>query len=68
MPTLPVTDSITKRREAGMDLGGRPRRFTDIQISNALLLVASGQSTAQVARDLGMSRATFYRRSNALKS
>jgi DNA invertase Pin-like site-specific DNA recombinase len=62
-----VTDSITKRREEGKDLGGRPRRITDSQIRNALRLVESGEPAAQVARDLGMSRATFYRRSNALK-
>ena len=62
-----VTDSIAKRREAGEDLGGRPRRITDGQIRNALRLVESGEPAAQVARDLGMSRATFYRRSNALE-
>jgi DNA invertase Pin-like site-specific DNA recombinase len=62
-----VTDSIGKRREAGKDLGGRPRRITDSQIRNALRLVESGEPAAQVARDLGMSRATFYRRSNALE-
>ena len=62
-----VTDSIAKRREAGKDLGGRPRRITDSQIRNALRLVESGEPAAQVARDLGMSRATFYRRSNTLE-
>jgi DNA invertase Pin-like site-specific DNA recombinase len=62
-----VTDSIAKRREAGQDLGGRPRRITDSQIRNALRLVESGEPVAQVARDLGMSRATFYRRSNTLE-
>jgi DNA invertase Pin-like site-specific DNA recombinase len=61
-----VTDSISKRREAGKDLGGRPRRITDSQIRSALHLVESGEPAAQVARDLGMSRATFYRRSRAL--
>lgn len=61
-----VTDSISKRREAGKDLGGRPRRITDSQIHSALRLVEGGTPAAQVARDLGMSRATFYRRSNAL--
>lgn len=30
-----VTDSIRKRREAGLDLGGRPRRITDSQIRSA---------------------------------
>ena len=62
-----VTDSIAKRREAGKDLGGRPRRITDSQIRNALRLVESGEPAAQVARDLGMSRATFYRRANTLE-
>ena len=61
-----VTDSIIKRREAGKDLGGRPRRVTDSQIRSAVRLVKGGEPTAQVARDLGMSRATFYRRSRAL--
>jgi len=31
-----VTDSIAKRREAGKDLGGRPRRVTDSQIRSAV--------------------------------
>ncbi|WP_369021746.1 recombinase family protein [Paenarthrobacter ureafaciens] len=61
-----ITDSIIKRREAGKDLGGRPRRVTDSQIRSALRLVKGGEPAAQVARDLGMSRATFYRRSRAL--
>ena len=34
-----VTDSIAKRREAGKDLGGRPRRITDSQIRSAVRLV-----------------------------
>lgn len=61
-----VTDSIAKRRAAGHDLGGRPQRITDSQIRSALSLVNAGQPAAQVARDLGMSRATFYRRSRSL--
>lgn len=61
-----IVDSISKRRIAGKDLGGRRQRVTDSQISNALHLVQSGQPAAQVARDLGMSRATFYRRSRVL--
>ncbi|MCH6471169.1 recombinase family protein [Sinomonas terrae] len=61
-----VIDSVSKRREAGKDLGGRPRRITDSQIRNAIRLVEGGEPAAQVARDLGMSRATFYRRSRAL--
>lgn len=61
-----VTDSINKRRAAGHDLGGRPQRITDSQIRSALRLVDAGTPAAQVARDLGMSRATFYRRSRTL--
>ena len=61
-----ITDSIKKRRDAGLDLGGRPRRITDSQIRNALRLVDSGEPAAQVARDFGMSRATFYRRARSL--
>ena len=61
-----VTDSISKRRAAGKNLGGRPVRVTDSQIRTAMRLVDAGEPAAQVARDLGMSRATFYRRSRAL--
>ena len=61
-----TVDSISKRRDAGKDLGGRPRRVTDSQIRSAPRLVQRGDAAAQVARDLGMSRATFYRRSRAL--
>lgn len=61
-----ITDSIKKRRDAGLDLGGRPRRITDSQIRNAIRLVEGGEPAAQVARDLGMSRATFYRRARSL--
>ena len=61
-----VVDSITKRRQAGKDLGGRPRLVTDSQVRNAQRLVDAGETASAVARDLGMSRATFYRRSRAL--
>lgn len=61
-----VRDSVIKRREAGKDLGGRPRRVTESQIRSAVRLVKDGEPAAQVARDLGMSRATFYRRSRML--
>jgi len=60
-----VLDS-NKRREAGANLGGRPQRITDGQIGNALRLVEGNQSAAEVARDPGMSRATFYRRAREL--
>jgi DNA invertase Pin-like site-specific DNA recombinase len=63
-----IVDSIGKRREAGKDLGGRPRLISDSKIRNALRLVDSGEPAAQVARDLGMSRATFYRRSRELNT
>jgi DNA invertase Pin-like site-specific DNA recombinase len=57
-----VTDSIAKRRANGRDLGGRRERFTDSQILSARHLIELGQPASQVARDLGMSRATLYRR------
>lgn len=62
-----VTDSISKRRAAGKNLGVRPQRITDSQIRSALSLIDGGTPAAQVARDLGMSRATFYRRSRTLR-
>lgn len=61
-----VLDSIDKRRKARKNLGGRPRIITDRQIRNANRLIEGGEPTAQVARDFGMSRATFYRRARAL--
>ncbi|TFD85782.1 recombinase family protein [Cryobacterium lactosi] len=61
-----VLDSIDRRRKAGKNLGGRPRRITNRQIRNANKLIEAGEPTAQVARDFGMSRATFYRRARAL--
>jgi DNA invertase Pin-like site-specific DNA recombinase len=61
-----VTDSISKRRAAGKNLGGRPQRITDSQIRSALSLIEGGMPAAQVARDLSMFRATFYRRSRTL--
>ncbi|MEJ1815929.1 recombinase family protein [Clavibacter michiganensis] len=57
-----IADSVSKRRAAGKDLGGRRQAFTDSQIKNAARLIDAGESTAQVARDMGMSRATLYRR------
>lgn len=61
-----ITDSVAKRRAAGKDLGGRRRIFTDSQIRNAVTLIEAGRPASQVARDLGMSRATLYRRINEL--
>jgi DNA invertase Pin-like site-specific DNA recombinase len=63
-----IGDSVSKRRAAGKDLGGRNAQFTDSQIRNAARLIDSGQPAAQVARDLGMSRATLYRRMDALQA
>ncbi|WP_144836733.1 recombinase family protein [Kocuria rosea] len=63
-----ITDSVAKRRAAGKDLGGRRQTFTDSQIRNAVRLIDSGEPATQVARDLGMSRATLYRRIRELPS
>jgi len=61
-----INDSVTKRRAAGADLGGRRPTFTNSQIRNAQRLIEAGEPASQVARDLGMSRATLYRRIAAL--
>jgi len=57
-----VGDSVSKRRAAGLDLGGRRQEFNERQIRSAVHLIGSGQPATHVARDLGMSRATLYRR------
>ena len=57
-----ITDSVAKRRTAGGNLGGRPQKVSDRQIRNAMHLIEEGESTAQVLRDLGLTRSTFYRR------
>ena len=62
-----IGDSVSKRRAAGKDLGGRRPVFTDSQIRNAIRLIDGGEPAAQVAKDLGMSRATLYRRIQALQ-
>ncbi len=51
-----VLDSVSRRREAGKSLGGRPRHITDSQMRNAYRLIEGGQSTTQVSLDLAMSR------------
>jgi DNA invertase Pin-like site-specific DNA recombinase len=57
-----ITDSVAKRWAAGKILGGRHPTFTDSQIRNGLRLIEAGEPATPVARDLGMSRATLYRR------
>lgn len=54
-----ITDSVAKRRVAGKDFGGRRPIITDSQIRNVLRLIDAGESATQVARDLGLSRATL---------
>ena len=61
-----ITDSVNKRRAAGKDLGGRRARFTDSHIQNARRLINASESATQVAKDLGTSRATLYRRISKL--
>ena len=57
-----INDSVSKRRLAGKDLGGRRQQFSDSQIRNARRLLKAGEPATHVARDMGMSRATLYRR------
>jgi DNA invertase Pin-like site-specific DNA recombinase len=61
-----ITDSVAKRRTTGGDLGGRPQKVTDRQIRNAVRLIDGGEAAAQVLRDLGLSRSTFYRRARTI--
>ena len=62
-----VVDSIAKRREASKDLGGRPRLITDRHIRNARRVIDGEEFATTVSRDLGMSRAAFYRRTRTLE-
>ncbi len=43
------TDSVSNRRAAGKDLGGRRERFTNSQIDNARRLIDAGQPATHVA-------------------
>ena len=63
-----VVDSVSKRRAAGKRFGGRRQSISDSQIQNALRLVDGGEPGSQVARDLGMYRSTFYRRSRSFRA
>ena len=63
-----INDSVNKRRTTGGDLGGRRPTFTDSQIRTSAKLIQSGEPATQVARDMGMSRATLYRRIRALEN
>ena len=63
-----ITDSVTKRRATGGDLGGRRPTFTESQIRTAAKLIQSGEPATQVAKDMGMSRATLYRRIKEIQS
>jgi DNA invertase Pin-like site-specific DNA recombinase len=54
-----ITDSVSERRAAGKDLGGRRQSFTDSQVKNTARLIDAGEPAAQVARDMSMSRATL---------
>ncbi len=47
------------------NLGGGPRKISDSQLSNAAHLVAADIPVAEVARNLGLSHATLYRRLRA---
>jgi DNA invertase Pin-like site-specific DNA recombinase len=62
-----IGDSVTKRRAAGKDLGGRRLKFTDSQIRGAAHLLEQNEPAAHVAKELGMSRATLYRRIRELE-
>ena len=58
-------DGMRKARDAGR-IGGRKNTYSESQIKNAKHLIDAGKPATDAARDLGMSRATLYRRMNAL--
>lgn len=43
-----INDSVSKRRAAGKDLGGRRQQFSDSQIRNALRLIEAGEPATHV--------------------
>jgi DNA invertase Pin-like site-specific DNA recombinase len=62
-----IRESLVKRRSSSTHRGGRRKTFTEHQIRNALQLIESGEQPSQVARHLGMSRTTLYRRINDIQ-
>ena len=46
-----IVESGSKRRAAGMDLGGRRRRYTEDQVLNSRRLVNASESATQVASE-----------------
>lgn len=57
-----IANSVTKRRTDGKDLGGRRTTCTDCPIRDAVWLIEAGEPATHVARDIGVSRVTLYRR------
>jgi DNA invertase Pin-like site-specific DNA recombinase len=54
-----ITDSVSKRRAAGKDLGGRRQALTDSQVKNAARLIDAGEPAAQVAHDIVQAHANM---------
>ncbi|WP_312794547.1 recombinase family protein [Kocuria sp.] len=57
--------SLEKRRAARKNLGGRPKTYTDGKLRMARAALNDPQETrtaAEIAKDLGMSRSTMFRR------
>lgn len=57
-----ITASVAERCAVDKDIGGWLPTLTGTPLRNAVRLHESGELASQVARDLGMSRATVYRR------
>ena len=58
-----IQDSVAKRRAAGRDLGGREEKFSDRMIQFVTLTSQNpGYTVARACREIGISRATYYRR------
>lgn len=64
-----IRDSVAKRRAAGRDLGGRSEQYSDRMIRFVELTSQSaGYTVARACKEIGISRATYYRRLAELQS
>lgn len=65
-----IQDSVAKRRAVGGDLGGRRQQYSDRIIKLAAQVAGNNSSmnVTQTCREMGISRATYYRRLKELNA
>lgn len=68
MAALAQMELEIKRERIADSVSKRWAQFTDSQVRNARRLIEGDQPATHVARDLGMSRATLYRRIAAIEA